>query len=92
LLQAWEISDVNPDRIHVTVGKRRRIERRGGEGYVLHHQDLEPAEVTWWQQLPVTDVPTTIGQCVAWRTPRQPRMIRRPGRMTAPAMWSIWCC
>jgi predicted transcriptional regulator of viral defense system len=68
-LQAWEISDVNPDRIHVTVGKRRRIERRGGEGYVLHHQDLEPAEVTWWQQIPVTDVPTAIGQCITWGTP-----------------------
>ncbi|MDR2347974.1 MAG: hypothetical protein LBD90_05045 [Bifidobacteriaceae bacterium] len=46
-----------------------RIARRGGEGYVLHHQDLEPAQVTWWQQIPVTDVPTTIGQCIAWGTP-----------------------
>ena len=68
-LQAWEISDVNPDRIHVTVAKKRRIARRGGEGYVLHHQDLEPAAMTWWQQIPITDVPTTIGQCIVWGTP-----------------------
>jgi len=68
-LQAWEISDVNPDRIHVTVAKKRRIDRRGGDGYVLHHQDLAPAVVTWWQQIPITDVPTTIRQCIAWGTP-----------------------
>jgi predicted transcriptional regulator of viral defense system len=68
-LQAWEISDVNPDLIHVTVGRKRRIDRRGGEGYVLHHHNLEPSQVTWWQQIPITDVPTTIAACIEWGTP-----------------------
>ena len=29
-LQAWEISDINPDHIDVTVAKNRRIKRQGG--------------------------------------------------------------
>ncbi|MDR1825637.1 MAG: type IV toxin-antitoxin system AbiEi family antitoxin domain-containing protein, partial [Bifidobacteriaceae bacterium] len=68
-LQAWEISDINPDRIHVTVAKTRRIARRGGEGYVLHHHDLAPDQVTWWQQIPITTVPTTIAQCIDYGVP-----------------------
>ncbi len=68
-LQAWEISDINPDRIHVEVAKSRRISRRGGEGYVLHHGDLTEEQVTWWQQIRITDVATTIDQCISWGVP-----------------------
>ncbi|MDR1079231.1 MAG: type IV toxin-antitoxin system AbiEi family antitoxin domain-containing protein [Propionibacteriaceae bacterium] len=68
-LQAWEISDINPDRIHVAVAKRRRINRRGGQGYVVHRCDLAPERVTWWQQIRITDVPTTIEQCISWGVP-----------------------
>ncbi|MDR1117897.1 MAG: type IV toxin-antitoxin system AbiEi family antitoxin domain-containing protein [Bifidobacteriaceae bacterium] len=68
-LQAWEISDINPDRIHVAVPKGRRIDRAGGEGYVVHHCDLESKQVTWWEQIPITDVPTTVGQCIDWGVP-----------------------
>lgn len=68
-LQAWEISDINPDRIHVAVAKRRRIERQGGQGYVIHHCDLAPRQVTWWEQIRITNVPTTIEQCIDWGVP-----------------------
>lgn len=30
-LAAWDVSDINPDRIHVTVGRTRRPRRAGGE-------------------------------------------------------------
>ncbi|GAA2180195.1 type IV toxin-antitoxin system AbiEi family antitoxin domain-containing protein [Brooklawnia cerclae] len=68
-LQAWDISDINPDRIHVAVAKRRRIKRQGGDGYVIHHCDLAPEQVTWWERIPITDVPTTICQCIDWGVP-----------------------
>ncbi|MHA3685323.1 type IV toxin-antitoxin system AbiEi family antitoxin domain-containing protein [Leucobacter sp. HY1908] len=63
-LQAWEISDINPARIHLTVPRGRRLRRTGGDGYIIHYEDIVPGEVTWWQELPVTDVPTTIAQCI----------------------------
>jgi len=68
-LQAWEISDINPDRIHVAVSRRRRIARQGGQGYVVHHCDLAPSQVTWWEQIRITNVPTTIEQCIDWGVP-----------------------
>ena len=68
-LAVWEVSDINPDRIHLTVARHRRIRRAGGGLYVVHHQDLDAKQVTWWQGIPTVDVPTTIAQCIAAGVP-----------------------
>ncbi len=68
-LDAYRISDVNPNRIHVTVGKHRRLRRTGGGDYVIHYEDLAPAQIGWWQEIPTVTPPTTIAQCVAYGTP-----------------------
>jgi predicted transcriptional regulator of viral defense system len=68
-LAAWGISDVNPDRIHICVSKNRRIRRSGGTNYIIHHCDLPPEQRTWFEQIPITDVPTTIEHCIDWGTP-----------------------
>jgi len=68
-LDAWEISDINPSRIHLTVPRRRRIRRAGGEFFVVHHEDLEPKQVTWWQGIPTVNVATAIAQCIASGVP-----------------------
>lgn len=63
-LAVYEACDINPDRIHLTVPTARRIRRRGGELYALHHQDLNPEQIGWWQGIPTTTLPTAIGQCL----------------------------
>jgi predicted transcriptional regulator of viral defense system len=68
-LAAWEVSDINPDRIHLTVASHRRIRRAGGGLYVVHHQDLDARQVTWWQGIPTVNVPTAIAQCIAFGVP-----------------------
>lgn len=68
-LACWDISDINPTEIHVTVPARKRIDRRGGEGYTLHHEDLLPEQVTWWQQIPIVTVPVAIEQCISTAVP-----------------------
>jgi predicted transcriptional regulator of viral defense system len=68
-LAAWDISDINPDRIHVTIPKTKRLRRAGGEWYVIHRADLEPRQRTWFEQIPVTDVRTTIADCIDWGVP-----------------------
>jgi len=68
-LAAWEITDINPDRIHILVDKNRRLRRAGGERYVVHHQDLPTGQRTWFEQIPITNVPTTVEQCIDWGTP-----------------------
>jgi len=68
-LDAYGISDVNPNRIHVTVGKKRRLRRTGGDDYVIHYEDLTPAQIGWWQEIPTVTPRTAIEQCIAYGTP-----------------------
>lgn len=63
-LAAWAVSDINPDAIHVTIGRARRLRRTGGERYVIHLQDLQPSQQTWWQGIAITTLPTTIADCI----------------------------
>jgi len=63
-LDAWEVSDILSDQIHVTVAARRRIVREVPHGYVIHHEDLSPDQVTWWQGIPTVTPGTAIRQCL----------------------------
>ncbi len=68
-LAAWNISDINPDRIHITVASRPRIRRSGGERYVVHYEGVDLRDVSWWQGIRTVDVPTAIGQGIASGVP-----------------------
>lgn len=68
-LDAYGISDINPHRIHVTVGKHRRFRRAGGDGYAIHYEDLGSGQVGWWQEIPTVTPATAIGQCLVYGTP-----------------------
>jgi integrase len=68
-LDCYGISDVNPNRIHVTVGKHRRFRRAGDNAYVVHYEDLDAKQVGWWQEIPTVTPATAIAQCIAFGTP-----------------------
>jgi len=68
-LDAYGISDVNPNRIHVTLGKRRRLRRTGGDEYVVHYEDLRASQIGWWQEIPTVTPRTAVEQCLIYGTP-----------------------
>lgn len=68
-MDAWGITDINPDRIHVSVARGRRLRRAGGERYVIHYEDLVPHQVTWWQGIRIVTMPTAIAQGIASGVP-----------------------
>lgn len=63
-LAVYELSDVNPDRIHLTVPAGRRIRRAGGELYAVHREDLADEEIGWWDEIPTATAQTAIRQCI----------------------------
>jgi len=63
-LDAYEVCDINPDRIHLSVGPGRRIRRARGQGYAVHHETLTAEQVGWWQRIPTVTLPTAIEQCI----------------------------
>lgn len=68
-LDCYGISDVNPNRIHLTVGQHRRFRRTSGEDYVVHYEDLDARQIGWWQEIPTVTPATAIEQCVVFGTP-----------------------
>jgi len=68
-LDAYDLSDINPNRIHVTVAKHRRFRRAGGDGYVVHYEDLDPRQIGWWDEIPTVTATTAIAQCIEYGTP-----------------------
>lgn len=68
-LDCYGISDINPNRIHLTVGKQRRFRRADADDYVVHYEDLNAKQVGWWQEIPTVTPATAIEQCIADGTP-----------------------
>lgn len=52
-LDLWDLCDVNPAKIHVTVPKAARIRRAASPTYEVHVRDLDAAEVTRFEGIPV---------------------------------------
>lgn len=69
-LDAFDVCDVNPGAIHVTVDANRRIRKKGGEGYCVHYQDLRKDQLGWWEAMRCVKLATAIEQCWLGGTPR----------------------
>ena len=63
-LDLYEVCDINPSAIHVTVGKKRRISRSNDLGVVIHRQDLTSTQIGWIEGIPAVTLVTAIEQCL----------------------------
>ncbi|HEX5308057.1 MAG TPA: type IV toxin-antitoxin system AbiEi family antitoxin domain-containing protein [Solirubrobacteraceae bacterium] len=64
-LDLWDVSDVNPDKIHVTVPAAHRPQRAVPAAYAIHREDLAPDDVTAIEGVPVVRLATAIRQCAS---------------------------
>jgi predicted transcriptional regulator of viral defense system len=63
-LDLYELSDVNPAKIHVTLPKRYRLRRRTAPpAYRFHHEDLDENDITRHEGLPIVTPAKAIRQC-----------------------------
>jgi predicted transcriptional regulator of viral defense system len=61
-LDLYGVSDVNPDKIHVTVPLGYRTHREVPALYVLHREDLQPADASSFEGVPVVTAAKAIRQ------------------------------
>lgn len=52
-LELYEMSDVHPRRIHVTVPRAHRIRRKVPAAYRIHREDLDPRDVGRLEGIPI---------------------------------------
>ncbi|MDR2620825.1 MAG: hypothetical protein LBC29_06920 [Propionibacteriaceae bacterium] len=64
-LAVYGLSNVNPDKTHVTIPKQRKIRRHDPlPAVTVHYQDLADTQLSWWEQIPTVNVATAIEQCI----------------------------
>ena len=61
-LQLYELSDVNPSKIHLTVPREHRIRREIPTVYRIHHETLADEDVTFYEGIPIVTPAHAIRQ------------------------------
>ncbi|HEV3045751.1 MAG TPA: type IV toxin-antitoxin system AbiEi family antitoxin domain-containing protein [Solirubrobacteraceae bacterium] len=64
-LELYELSDVNPSKIHITVPQGHRIRREIPALYRVHHETLAGGDVTFHEGIPIVTPAHAIRQCHA---------------------------
>jgi len=64
-LAPYEPSDVNPDKIDITVPNRHRIRREIPDGYRIHHEDLAAGDIASHDGIAIVAPAVAIRQCHA---------------------------
>jgi len=68
-IELYELAEINPNRIHVTVPPGYRPRRQGGELYAVHHQQLDAADVGRFEGIPIVKPAVAIHQVIDDGTP-----------------------
>jgi len=69
-LDLWDLCDVNPAKVHLTIPKAHRVRRQVPALYVLHAADLKPIDIGSFEGIPTTTVQRTLRDCIASGTRR----------------------
>lgn len=69
-LDLWDLCDVNPAKVHFTVPSAHRFRREVPPLYVVHHDDLDDADVGKFEGIPITTVERTLRDCIEAGTRR----------------------
>ena len=69
-LDLHELCDINPDKIHLTLPVHYKPRRKGGEIYILHHEDLDDDEISWHEGIRIVTPTIAIQQAINSLVPR----------------------
>lgn len=84
-LAFYDISDVNPAKVHITIAPTRRIRRTAPTRLIVHHALLETADITIHDGVPVTTAARAIRDCAM--TNLGPALVRQAIQDARDAGW-----
>jgi predicted transcriptional regulator of viral defense system len=64
-LDLWDVSDINPSKVHITVPRAHRTQRQVPNGYVIHREDLPEEDIAAIEGIPVVTLALAVEQCAA---------------------------
>jgi predicted transcriptional regulator of viral defense system len=74
-LDLYDVSDVNPAKIHVSIPRTPRLTRTPPPAYVVHREALAPHETTRLEGVPIVTLEKAIRQCA--RANLRPDLLRQ---------------
>lgn len=63
-LDLYELCDINPSKVHITVNGRHAPQRQDGEMYKVHLENIELTDITRFEGIPIVTGRLAIEQCV----------------------------
>lgn len=84
-LAFYDLSDVNPAKLHITVAPTRRIRRTPPAHIIIHHAPLAKADITVQDGVPVTTAARAIRDCAM--TNLGPALVRQAIQDARSAGW-----
>lgn len=63
-LAAWDVCDINPMVVHVTVPKARRIKKAGQQHILVHKDDVPQSSIKWWEGMPTACLELALQECI----------------------------
>lgn len=84
-LAFYDISDVNPAKLHITVAPTRRIRRTPPARIIIHHAPLVETDITVHDGVPVTTAARAIRDCAM--TNLGPALVRQAIQDARAAGW-----
>jgi predicted transcriptional regulator of viral defense system len=64
-LDLWDVCDVNPGKVHISVPRAHRPQRQLPNGYVIHREDFSEQEIAAIEGIPVVTLALAVAQCAA---------------------------
>jgi predicted transcriptional regulator of viral defense system len=68
-LDLYELCDINPSKIHLTVPPGYRPRRKGGQLYLVHHEHLASDAIGRVEGVPAVKPRIAIAQCIRGEVP-----------------------
>lgn len=68
-LDLYELSDINPAKVHLTVPNGYRPRRGDGDLYTVHHEMLDSGQIRRFEGIPIVTPPTAIDQAIGSAVP-----------------------
>ena len=63
-LSLFELSDVAPDKVHITVPTSLRVQRAVPTYMVVHRADVPPTDIQQFERMPITTPARAIQDCL----------------------------
>jgi predicted transcriptional regulator of viral defense system len=74
-LDLWDVCDINPAKLHVTIPFKPRLTRTPPALYVIHKAVLQDRERTVMEAVPIVTLEHAIRQCIGMHT--RPDLLRQ---------------